>query len=128
MKACASSGTSLFTTGQKGAHKTLTVTFEKFTVLPAEMITLRKSADWNLAQKQLNQDVAPLAEEILVLLSGARGEDGARRGGLIDRQANLLAADGKTAIASAGDLQIVMLVMLVAVVYLRLINRQEAAA
>ncbi|WP_374366962.1 methyl-accepting chemotaxis protein [Dongia sp.] len=104
----------LFTTGQKGAYKTLTLTHEKFAVLPEQIITIRKSEDWNLAQKQLNGDVAPLSEEILVLLSGARGEDGARHGGLVDRQASLLAGDGTTAIRSAGNLQIVMVGMLVA--------------
>jgi methyl-accepting chemotaxis protein len=104
----------LFTTGQKGAYKTLTITHEKFAVLPEQIIATRQSEDWNLAQKQLNGEVAPVSEEILVLLSGARGEDGARHGGLVDRQATLLAGDGKTAIASAGNLQIVMIVMLVA--------------
>jgi methyl-accepting chemotaxis protein len=106
--------TALFTSGQKGAHKTLLNAQEKLAVLPEQIIAIRKSDDWNQAQKQLNGDVAPLAEQILVLLSGARGEDGSRHGGLVDRQAGLLAADGKSAIASAGNLQLAMVGMLVA--------------
>ncbi|TDQ83995.1 methyl-accepting chemotaxis protein [Dongia mobilis] len=106
--------TGLFTSGQKGAHKTLLNAHEKLAVLPEQIVTIRKSDDWNLAQKQLNGAVAPLAEQILVLLGGARGADGSRHGGLVDRQAMLLAADGKTAIVSAGNLQLAMIGMLVA--------------
>jgi methyl-accepting chemotaxis protein len=103
----------LFTVGQKGAHKTLLLSHEKFAALPQQMIDIRKSEDWNQAQKQLNGKVVPLFEEILVLLSGTLGEDGTRHGGLVDRQATLLAADGKSAIASAGELQLAMIAMLV---------------
>lgn len=104
--------TALFTVGQKSAHKTLIVTHEKFTALPAQMIEIRKSAGWNLAQQQLNGEVTPLANTILDLLSGQRGDDGVRHGGLVDRQALLLASDGKSAIAAAKNLQMVMVVLL----------------
>nr|WP_298686730.1 methyl-accepting chemotaxis protein [uncultured Dongia sp.] len=104
--------TALFTIGQKSAYKSLTITHEKFTPLPGQMIEIRKSPSWNLAQEQLNGVVTPQANAILDLLSGPRGEDGVRRGGLVDRQALLLASDGESAIAAAKDLQMVMIVLL----------------
>jgi len=102
----------LFTVGQKSAYQTLVVTHEKFTPLPVQMIDIRKSPGWNLAQQQLNGEVTPQANAILDLLSGPRGDDGVRRGGLVDRQAQLLASDGESAIAAAKKLQLVMGVML----------------
>ncbi|MBK8161095.1 MAG: HAMP domain-containing protein [Rhodospirillaceae bacterium] len=105
--------TALFTVGQKSSYKTLVVNHEKFTPLPGQMIEIRKSPSWNLAQEQLNGVVTPQANEILDLLSGPRGDDGVRRGGLVDRQALLLASDGESAIAAARNLQMVMIVLLV---------------
>ncbi len=102
----------LFTVGQKSSFNTLKSNYEKFTPLPAQMIEIRKSPGWNLAQEQLNGTVTPMANRILDLLSGARGEDGVRRGGLVDRQATLLASDGESAIAASRDLQVVMAVLL----------------
>lgn len=104
--------TALFTVGQKSSYKTLVVNHEKFTPLPGQMIEIRKSPSWNLAQEQLNGVVTPQANTILDLLSGPRGEDGIRRGGLVDRQAMLLASDGESAIAAAKNLQMVMVVLL----------------
>lgn len=102
----------LFTVGQKSAYKSLVVTHEKFSSLPAQMIEIRKSPSWNLAQEQLNGTVTPQANQILDLLSGTRGDDGVRRGGLADRQAMLLASDGASAIGAAANLQLVMIVLL----------------
>jgi methyl-accepting chemotaxis protein len=105
--------TALFTVGQKSSFNTLKSNYEKFTPLPAEIIGIRKSPGWNLAQEQLNGTVTPQANQILDLLSGPRGEDGVRRGGLVDRQASLLASDGESAIAASRNLQAVMAVLLV---------------
>jgi methyl-accepting chemotaxis protein len=102
----------LFTVGQKSSYNTLTVNYEKFTPLPGQMIEIRKSPGWNLAQEQLNGTVTPQANQILDLLSGPRGDDGVRRGGLVDRQATLLASDGESAIGAAANLQKVMIVLL----------------
>ncbi|WP_374381330.1 methyl-accepting chemotaxis protein [Dongia sp.] len=103
----------LFTVGQKSAFNTLKSNYDKFTPLPAQMIEIRKSPSWNLAQEQLNGTVTPQANQILDLLSGPRGEDGVRRGGLVDRQLTLLSEDGSSALNSARNLEIVMLVLLV---------------
>ncbi|WP_374307247.1 methyl-accepting chemotaxis protein [Dongia sp.] len=102
----------LFTVGQKSSYNTLTANYEKFTPLPGQMIEIRKSPGWNLAQEQLNGTVTPQANQILDLLSGPQGDDGVRRGGLVDRQATLLASDGESAIGAAANLQKVMIVLL----------------
>jgi methyl-accepting chemotaxis protein len=102
----------LFTVGQKSSYNTVTANYEKITPLPGQMIEIRKSPGWNLAQEQLNGTVTPQANQILDLLSGPRGDDGVRRGGLVDRQATLLASDGESAIGAAVNLQKVMIVLL----------------
>ena len=102
----------LFTVGQKSSYNTVTANYEKITPLPGQMIEIRKSPGWNLAQEQLNGTVTPQANQILDLLSGPRGDDGVRRGGLVDRQATLLASDGESAIGAAANLQKVMIVLL----------------
>ncbi len=102
----------LFTIGQKSSFATLKSSYEKFTPLPAQLIEIRKSPSWNLAQEQLNGTVTPQANQILDLLSGVRGDDGVRKGGLVDRQVTLLSRDGESALSAARNLQVVMLILL----------------
>ncbi len=102
----------IFTVGQQSAYKTLLVSQEKFSALPKQMIDIRNSPAWNLAQQALNAEVTPLGNQILDLLSGQRGDDGVRRGGLVDRQASLLASEGASATSAANRLQVIMLTLM----------------
>jgi methyl-accepting chemotaxis protein len=101
-----------FTVGQATAYKALTAAQDQFTVLPPKLIGIRNSPGWNLAQQSLAVDVTPQANQILDLLSGPLNSEGVRKGGLVDRQAGLLASDGESAIKASADMQFVMSILL----------------
>jgi methyl-accepting chemotaxis protein len=102
-----------FTVGQATAYKALTTAQEQFAAQPPKLIAIRNSPGWNLAQQSLTAEVTPLANQILDLLSGPLNGEGVRIGGLVDRQAKLLASDGESAIKSSANMQAVMSVLLV---------------
>jgi methyl-accepting chemotaxis protein len=102
----------IFTVDQANAYKKLTAAQDQFTALPPKLIEIRNSPGWNLAQQALNAEVTPLANNILDLLSGPLNADGVRQGGLVDRQAGLLASDGESALKASRNLQIIMSVFL----------------
>jgi len=102
----------MFTVDQVSAFKKLTDAQDQFAALPPKLIDIRSSPGWNLAQQALNAEVTPLANNILDLLSGPLNAEGTRRGGLVDRQAGLLASDGESALKASTNLQIVMSVLL----------------
>ncbi len=102
----------LFTVDQVSAFKALTTAQDQYAVLPPKLIEIRNSPGWNLAQQTLNAEVTPLANNILDLLSGPLNNDGVRQGGLVDRQAGLLASDGESAIKASANMQFVMVLLL----------------
>jgi len=102
----------IFTVEQAAAFKKLVAAQEQFADLPQKLIDIRNSPGWNLAQQSLNAEVTPQANSILDLLSGPLNSDGVRQGGLVDRQAGLLASDGESAIKASSNLQLVMSVLL----------------
>jgi len=76
----------------------------KFTSLPQKMFDIRASDRWNVAQWLLINEAAPRANRILDIFAGARGDDGARTGGMVARQQHTLKNDGAAAVGEAGFL------------------------
>jgi CHASE3 domain sensor protein len=88
-----SSNAYLFSPEQKTAFESLSAARGEFAPLPAQMFAIRGSNKWNMANYLLVTEAAPRAGKLLTILSGARGEDGTRSGGMVDNQKRLLADD-----------------------------------
>ena len=65
----------------------------KFLPLPAKMFSIRASEKWNMANFLLVTEAAPRANKLLTALLGPKGDGGARTGGMVDNQKNLLNGD-----------------------------------
>jgi len=66
-----------------------------FEPLPARMFELRSSDKWNTSIYLLRTEAAPRADRVANILEGTPGADGARKGGMVDSQAQLLQADAQ---------------------------------
>ncbi len=82
------------TPAQGAAFKELAEARDGFAPLPGRMFEIRGSDGWNMAQKLLVTEAAPRAERLLDIFAGERNAEGQRRGGMMDRQAGLLAEEG----------------------------------
>ncbi len=80
---------------QQTAFKKLTAILAEFAPLPPKMFEIRKSKKWNLANYLLVTEAAPRADILLTILSGVKGADGVRRGGMAENQLKLLQEDSR---------------------------------
>lgn len=89
-----------FTDKQRDAWTQVLDAAEKITVLGKELLAIRQSESWNVAQHLTRTELAPRSEALLTFLDGARdAETGARQGGIVERFAARLdqRTDGITA-------------------------------
>ena len=80
---------------QQTAFKKLTAILAEFAPLPPKMFEIRKSKKWNMANYLLVTEAAPRADVLLTILSGVKGADGIRHGGMAENQLKLLQKDSK---------------------------------
>jgi len=102
----------LFTTAQRAAFSELSKAREAFAPLPARMIEIRGSSDWNVAQSLLVNEAAPRANRLLDIFVGEIGEEGMRAGGMTDRQRELLESEAGAVESNSRMLAIILWVML----------------
>lgn len=82
---------------QKASYEAFVAAYASFAPLPARIIAVRESPEWNRPVHILAAEAAPRAGKILDILVGTRQEDGVRRGGLKGNQQKLLAEDTEAA-------------------------------
>ncbi len=85
-----------------------------FAELPPQLRDIRRSERWNEALYLLRTEAAPRAERLLTLLSGARGAEGQRSGGIVDGERQALAADAAAVTAESAGLVRMEWIILVA--------------
>ncbi len=69
---------------RKNLHD-LMVAAQDFDQTSRTMFAIRDSEQWNMAQYLQRTEIVPRAEQLLTFLGGGKGEDGGRRGGLVDQ-------------------------------------------
>ncbi len=99
---------------QQAAMKKLTAARAEFAPLPPKMFEIRGSKKWNMANYLLVTEAAPRAGALLTILSGPKGTDGIRNGGMVDNQLKLLNTDAKTSAADIENLVSIEWVLLFA--------------
>ena len=103
----------LFTPDQRAAFETLRKARAAFAPLPEKMFAIRDSEKWNMADYLLVTEAAPRADKLLTILDGPKGQDGARAGGMVDNQKELLAADAGSVKDQIWSLEMIEWVLLV---------------
>ncbi len=98
---------------QQAALKKLTAARDKFASLPPKMFEIRASKKWNMANYLLVTEAAPRAGSLLTILSGPKGADGTRHGGMVANQINLLNVDADHSEAKIAELKMVEWILLV---------------
>jgi methyl-accepting chemotaxis protein len=84
----------------------------KFTSLPPKMFEIRASDRWNMAQWFLTNEAAPRANKLLDIFVGARNAEGARSGGMVQRQQDMLRQDSGNVLAETCFLVTLLWVLL----------------
>jgi len=84
----------------------------KFSPLPPKMFEIRATDRWNMAQWFLTNEAAPRANKLLDIFAGPKDAEGARSGGMVARQQELLRADGAKVLAEADFLMITLWILL----------------
>lgn len=79
--------------GQIEAFERFSSMRKEFAPLPAQMFALRGGKQWDAARHTLATEAAPRAGTLLSILIGAKDADGARNGGMVSNQLNLLSKD-----------------------------------
>lgn len=104
-----------FTDKQRAAWSKVLESATKITALAKELLAVRQSESWNVAQHLTKTELAPRTEELLTFLDGVRDpETGERQGGVVERYAQGL--DQRTdGIASDIDRLFLMLIALLGV-------------
>lgn len=92
---------------QQAALKKLAAARAEFAPLPPKMFEIRASKKWNMANYLLVTEAAPRAGALLTILSGPKGTDGIRNGGMVENQLKLLNADAKKSEAEIQSLLII---------------------
>jgi methyl-accepting chemotaxis protein len=87
----------LLTPSQSTSFDAVLKAFEGYEPLPAQIIAMRESPEWNRPVHILATEAAPRAGKILDLMIGAKQADGTRSGGLKDNQQQMLAVDSEAA-------------------------------
>jgi methyl-accepting chemotaxis protein len=103
---------SLMTPSQLNAFAKLNEARAAFAPLPNKMFQIRGSDSWNMAQKLLVTEAAPRADRLLDILAGEKAVDGARKGGMIDRQNEMLHGEGATITGNSSMLMVFLWIML----------------
>lgn len=96
---------------QDKAFDSLVEARRKFAPLPQKMFEIRASDRWNVAQWLLTNEAAPRANKLLDILAGPKGTDGARSGGMVVRQQEMLRVDGARVLAETDLLKIALWVL-----------------
>ena len=94
----------LMTEGQRGNFASLREAREAFAPLPDEMLAIRASKKWNMANHVLIAEAAPRAGKLLTVLLGEMQDDGSRAGGMADNQRALLQNDTEQMLGAVGNL------------------------
>jgi len=84
----------------------------KFSPLPPKMFEIRASDRWNMAQWFLTNEAAPRASKLLDIFAGARNTAGARSGGMVSRQQDMLREDSMSVLAETGFLSTLLWILL----------------
>jgi methyl-accepting chemotaxis protein len=87
----------LLTPSQSASFDAVSKAYKAFSPLPAQIVAIRESPEWNRPVHILATEAAPRAGKILDLMLGVRQTDGSRAGGLKDNQQKLLAEDTERA-------------------------------
>ncbi len=83
----------LLSAAQMIAFAELSKVRAEFAPLPGEMLRIRGSEKWNMANYLLVTEAIPRADKLLTILAGAKTEDASRVGGMVENQRFLLAND-----------------------------------
>lgn len=86
--------------------------YRDFTPLPEEMLRIRSTAGWHVAQHKLATEAMPHADSLLAFLAGATRTDGSREGGVVATVQTMLVQEAKTVADNTGDLRTVVLLLL----------------
>jgi methyl-accepting chemotaxis protein len=100
------------TDGQKASFENLVEARARFAPLPQRMFEIRASDRWNMAQWFLTNEAAPRANKLLDIFVGSKNAEGARAGGIVARQQELLAVDGAAVRGEASDLATLLWILL----------------
>src|SRR5262249_6337335 len=84
----------------------------KFSPLPPKMFEIRATDRWNMAPWFLTHEAAPRANKLLDIFAGPKGAEGARSGGMVARQQEMLRTDGSKVLAETDFLTITLWVLL----------------
>jgi methyl-accepting chemotaxis protein len=104
----------LFDAAQRDAYQAFGKAREAFTPLPARVIEIRESPEWNQPFMILVHDAIPASTAILDSLQGRRGADSRLAGGLKDAQLALLGDDMRTSegeLTALSRIEVVLLVV-----------------
>jgi methyl-accepting chemotaxis protein len=100
------------TPDQQKAFDTLVEARARFSPLPQKMFDIRASDRWNMAQWFLTNEAAPRANKLLDIFAGARGSEGVRANGMVERQHRLLKDDGTAILAETQFLSTLLWVLM----------------
>jgi len=100
------------TPDQQKAFDSLIEARAKFSSLPQKMFEIRASDRWNMAQWFLTNEAAPRANKLLDIFSGVKNAGGARAGGMVVRQQEMLTTDGKAVLSETEFLVTLLWVLL----------------
>jgi methyl-accepting chemotaxis protein len=98
-------GKSLLSPSQRAAFDEFLKAREAFSPLPARVIAIRESPQWNMPVHILASEAQPRANKILDIIEGPKASDGSRHGGMKDDQVKLFEADTADAFATMSFLQ-----------------------
>ena len=104
----------LLSRDQNNLMRTFEAQRAEFAPLPGRMFEIRGSDSWNMANYTLVQEAAPLAGQLLTILSGPVQSDGSRAGGMTENQATLLQSDAALSASLIDQLVLVQWVLLLA--------------
>ncbi|HZR87324.1 MAG TPA: methyl-accepting chemotaxis protein [Bradyrhizobium sp.] len=100
------------TPGQQKQFDSLVEARAKFSPLPPKMFEIRASDRWNMAQWFLTNEAAPRANKLLDIFAGARNAEGARSGGMVSRQQDMLREDSAAVLAETSFLSTLLWILL----------------
>jgi diguanylate cyclase (GGDEF)-like protein/PAS domain S-box-containing protein len=88
-----------------------------FAPLPPKMFAIRTSQIWNMANYLLVSEAIPRADKLLTILSGEKGTDGIRRGGMVENQLKLLKIEADRGNNATNELLLIEQMLLIAGVF-----------
>jgi len=103
----------LLTAGQQKELANFAKNRAAFEPLKPELVAMRESKEWSMANHVLTSTGMPQAAELLGFLAGPKGEDGIRHGGVIDHHREELEADVSLSVDAIDILALEMWILLV---------------